>query len=153
MSSRCKEYFIVAGVDFICGLDPRNALLKAGISRFKGFGLIFATNKALWQVMFISSQIHQSQKRKSTSETMLFECIGTIAKLPTTKRLFSHHLYRRDRDTAFYPRVSYWWLDFYSTRRLPVLDVRECAYCVISDSAPRKEILACSDFTESHNGK
>nr|CAI6727969.1 BFH_HP1_G0043500.mRNA.1.CDS.1 [Saccharomyces cerevisiae] len=35
---------------------------------------------------------------------------------------------------------------FFKTRRLPVLDVRECAYCVISDSAPRKEILACSDL-------
>ncbi|CAI4903286.1 CLL_collapsed_G0053030.mRNA.1.CDS.1 [Saccharomyces cerevisiae] len=34
---------------------------------------------------------------------------------------------------------------FFKTRRLPVLDVHECAYCVISDSAPRKEILACSD--------
>ncbi|CAI4714648.1 BBM_1a_G0052270.mRNA.1.CDS.1 [Saccharomyces cerevisiae] len=35
---------------------------------------------------------------------------------------------------------------FFKTRRLPVLDVRECAYCVISDSAPRKEILACSNL-------
>ncbi|CAI4448089.1 CQS_1a_G0016730.mRNA.1.CDS.1 [Saccharomyces cerevisiae] len=35
---------------------------------------------------------------------------------------------------------------FFKTRRLPVLDVRECAYCVTSDSAPRKEILACSDL-------
>ncbi|CAI4902814.1 CHS_3a_G0052850.mRNA.1.CDS.1 [Saccharomyces cerevisiae] len=35
---------------------------------------------------------------------------------------------------------------FFKTRRLPVLDARECAYCVISDSAPRKEILACSDL-------
>ncbi|CAI4684460.1 BMC_2a_G0052910.mRNA.1.CDS.1 [Saccharomyces cerevisiae] len=35
---------------------------------------------------------------------------------------------------------------FFKTRRLPVLDARECAYCVISDSAPRKEILACLDL-------
>ncbi|CAI4836971.1 ANE_G0052330.mRNA.1.CDS.1 [Saccharomyces cerevisiae] len=92
--------------------------------------------------MFIPAK-STSLRNEVHFETMLFESIER-PQISTTKRLFSHHLYRRDRAMQYFrycilPKgfLTGGWI--FKTRRLPVLDARECAYCVISDSAPRKK--------------
>ncbi|CAI4703740.1 CNB_1a_G0043800.mRNA.1.CDS.1 [Saccharomyces cerevisiae] len=95
--------------------------------------------------MFIPAK-STSLRNEVHFETMLFECIERSQNLNYKNACFRTIFVEGTVIPHFTQEfLTGGWI-FFKTRRLPVLDVRECAYCVISDSAPRKEILACSDL-------